>query len=426
MSYRHLTQHCFEDRIGAPGVSKTRVAELLAALKPSVDKLRSRRNLAAVPLLALPSRTHDVESIVALAAQIRGRFKHVVVVGSGGSGLSGRALCAIKLGVTMPTMHFLETIDPDAIVALLQGRDMGSTCFIVVSKSGATAETISQFYALMDYVKTRLGEQYIVEHFVVITGVADSPLRQAATKFKLCILDHDPDIGGRFSSLTNVGLLPAAIAQMDIKALRRGAGQIIEALEKSATPADFAPALGAALQVAFLEKQRAISVMMPYGERFSGLAAWWRQSCAESLGKAGKGPTPLLAMGTTDQHSQLQLFLDGPKDKWFHLLLMKRAGTGQKIHAPDKPELDYLRGKTVGDVMAAEQRATLETLIKNGCPVRVFECDALTEESFGALMMHLTCEIILTAELLGVNPFDQPAVEDGKRLAREYLLSGNV
>ena len=145
-----------------------------------------------------------------------------------------------------------------------------------------------------------------------------------------------------------------------------------------------------------------------------------------SLGKGGKGTTPIRAVGSTDQHSQLQLYLDGPKDKLFHIITVKRAGTGHKLNAPNLPALDYLKGKTAGDLLQAEQKATLETLVRAGKPVRVLALDALNEETLGALIMHFTLEIILMAELLGLNAFDQPAVEQSKRLAREYLLAGNV
>ena len=166
-----------------------------------------------------------------------------------------------------------------------------------------------------------------------------------------------------------------------------------------------------------------MSVMLPYCERLSGFSAWYRQSWAESLGKGGKGTTAIRAVGTTDQHSQLQLYLGGPSDKFFTLILHERSGTGQKIHAPDLPELAYLQGKTTGDVMEAEQRATLETLIAHARPVRLIRLLQLHEESLGTLLVHFMLEIFFMAKLLDVNAFDQPAVEEGKVRAREYLLS---
>ncbi len=426
MLYNHVTDHCFEDRLGDQGISRKRVEVLLAATGLALEVLRSRKNIAANPLLALPFRTHDFAEMEALAKQISDRNKHVVVVGSGGSSMSGQTLSALKPIASTPTLHFIDTVDPDIIGDMLQARDMNKTCFIVVSKSGTTVETLSQFYVLLEHVKQKLGNSYIAERFVIITAPGDNPLRQAAAEHKLKIIDHDADIGGRFSIFTPVGLLPAAIIGLNVKALREGAQSVVRELDTAQGPAQCRPALGAALQYAFMEKGRNITVMFPYSERLSGFGLWYRQCWAESLGKSGKGTTAVPAMGPTDQHSQLQLYLDGPKDKFFNMILLGRAGTGQKIVVPERDDLTYMRGKTTGDIMAAQQKATVETLVRKRCPVRVFELETLKEEQMGALLMHFTMEIIFMSYLLNVNPFDQPAVEEGKQLAREYLLSGNL
>lgn len=425
MFYRHNPEYCFEDRLGESGVGSARVEALLKALEPSLAALKSRQDKAAGAILDVPERTHDLETILPLAARLKKSFRHVVVAGAGGSGLSGKALAALKPAARDPRLHFLETIDPDAIGALLTLCAAEETCFIAISKSGTTAETLAQFFVLFEHVKNKVGQK-AAEHFVAITSVGDNPLRAAGQERGIFVLDHDADIGGRFSILTGVGLLPAALAGLDVARLRHGAASVVAELDKAATPAGCSPALGAALQYAFIEKGRNLSVMLPYSELLSGFSSWYRQSWAESLGKGGKGSTPIRAVGTTDQHSQLQLYLDGPKDKLFHLVTVKRAGSGQKIPAPDKKELAYLQGKTTGDIMAAEQKATLETLVKHRCPLRLFELNSLAEEEMGALVMHFTLEIIFMAALLGVNPFDQPAVEEGKRLAREYLLTGKL
>jgi glucose-6-phosphate isomerase len=196
---------------------------------------------------------------------------------------------------------------------------------------------------------------------------------------------------------------------------------VVDALNKSASTADCSSAVGAALQHGFMGKGRNISVMLPYSERLAGFSSWYRQSWAESLGKAGRGSTPIRAVGTTDQHSQLQLYLDGPKDKLFHLITLKRSGTGQIVPLPQGGEFAYLNGRTTGDIMEAQQKATFETFIRNGCPVRHFEIDRLDEATLGGLLMHFTLEIIFMAEMLDVNPFDQPAVEESKALSRSYM-----
>lgn len=421
MLYQHSIDHCFEAHANH-GVTRPQLDTLLAQLAPSFKKLAARKIDAATPLLELPSRVADLAEIETLAIDIRKRFKHIVVAGTGGSGLSGRTLTELAPQPSTPVFSFLENIDPEVMDALLARIDCERSCFLIISKSGSTVETLSQFYVLLDHVMKKLGQQAVRERFIIVTMPGDSPLRRSAATYGLRVLDHDTDIGGRFSVLTNVGLLPAAIAGLDIRALRRGAQSVVKQLDAAAEPASCIPAVGAALQYAFVQKDRPISVMLPYSERLAAFSSWYRQGWAESLGKQGRGSTPIRAVGTTDQHSQLQLYLDGPKDKLFHMILLDRARTGRLIPVPDFPELAYLRGKTMGDVMEAEQRATLASLTRQGCPVRLFTLNKLNEEVMGALLMHFMLEIICASFLFEVNPFDQPAVEEGKHLAVEYLL----
>jgi glucose-6-phosphate isomerase len=160
--------------------------------------------------------------------------------------------------------------------------------------------------------------------------------------------------------------------------------------------------------------------MMPYADQLRLFALWYCQLWAESLGKEGKGTTPVAALGTVDQHSQLQLYLAGPKDKFFTLIAPRWEGKGDEIESALVPEFTH---KTMGDLFSAELKATYETLKRNHCPVRLITLDKMGEESLGALMMHFIIETILTSYLEEVNAFDQPAVEEGKILAREYLAA---
>ena len=426
MLYQHITDYCFKEKTGTHGIRREQLEQLLERLAPSMAKLASRQNPGANPLLDIAEQSEDFEAIESLARELRKRFSTIIVAGTGGSGLSGRTLTSLVPYARKPDVHFLENIDPDMMDPLLARLDIEETCFLVISKSGATAETLSQFYTLLEYAKSSLGKEKAREHFIVITQPGSSPLRDTAKSHGMLLLDHAPDIGGRFCIFTNVGLLPAALAGLDIRAIRRGAQTVVAQLDSAGNPNDCCPAFGAALQYAFIQEGFPITVMLPYAERLAGFSSWYRQNWAESLGKQGRGSTPIRAIGTTDQHSQLQLYLDGPKDKLFHMIMLTRKGTGRKISAPDMPQLSYLKDKTLGDVMAAEQKATFESLVNNRCPVRLFKLDSLTEESMGALLMHFMLEIILMAELLQVNPFDQPAVEEGKILARDYLLKGEL
>jgi glucose-6-phosphate isomerase len=238
------------------------------------------------------------------------------------------------------------------------------------------------------------------------------------------MLDHDPNVGGRYSALTNVGLLPAAVAGLDIAAVRAGAAAALAPVLAGKPPAEVPACVGAALSVALAEtRAKSIAVLMAYADRLERLTRWYVQLWAESLGKDGKGTTPIGALGPVDQHSQLQLYIGGPRDKLFTVVTVEAAGRGPRIDAKlaalaGEPDFG---GKTMGDLVAAQGRATAETLIKNSCPVRTIHLDRLDEASVGELLMHFMLETIVAAHLLGVDPFDQPAVEEGKVLAKKYL-----
>ncbi len=304
--------------------------------------------------------------------------------------------------------------------------DLSRTGFLSISKSGGTAETLAQTLAVLDRLSERLGPDDLATRMTCIAEQTDNPLRAVAGHYGLFCLDHDPNIGGRYSALSVTGLLPAAIAGVDVAAVRRGAGAVLDAALTAERPEDSAPAAGAVVNVGLATGQGINqTVIMPYIDRLDRFGAWYRQLWAESLGKDGHGTTPIGAMGAVDQHSQLQLYLGGPRDKLFTLILADPAGlgpvAGPQGAGPAAEALDYLMGRSLGDLMAAEQRATAETLIRNGCPTRILRFPTLNEEVMGGLMMHFILETIIAADLLGVDPFDQPSVEEGKVLARQYL-----
>jgi glucose-6-phosphate isomerase len=251
-------------------------------------------------------------------------------------------------------------------------------------------------------------------------------LRDLLGKHQVPMLDHDTGVGGRFSALTNVGLLPAAVLGLDVAAIRQGAAAALAPVLAKKPAAQVPAALGAALSMALAEtKGKSISVMMAYADRLQRFTHWYVQLWAESLGKDGKGTTPLAALGPVDQHSQVQLFIAGPRDKLFTVVTVDSAGLGPRMDG----ELVKLAGepgfagKTIGDLVAAEARATAETLVRNGCPVRSIRLERLDETSLGELLMHFMLETIIAAHLLGLDAFDQPAVEEGKVLAKKYLTS---
>jgi glucose-6-phosphate isomerase len=429
MPYRQDIAGCLADSVGPRGVTAGELDAVLARAAPALTTLARRRDDNSLPLLRLPARRDDLPALAALADEFRGRFDHVLVLGIGGSSLGGQTLCALadqgfgpRPGA--PRLHFMENIDPATFTALFAALDPARTGIIAISKSGGTAETLTQLIIAVDWLRQSLGTVEIGDRVVAVTEPRDSPLRRFATRRKMRILDHDPGIGGRYTVLSNVALLPALIAGLDAAALREGAAAVLDATLGAATPREAPPALGAALAVALNERRGiTITVLMPYTDRLAYFGLWFRQLWAEILGKDGKGTTPIRAMGAIDQHSQLQLYLAGPADKMFTLITLDIAGQGERM-PPDLTEdrdLAYLSGRAMGDLMDAEQRATATSLVRNGRPSRRFQLERLDEQSLGALLMHFMLETIIAADLLGVDAFDQPAVEEGKVLARQYL-----
>jgi glucose-6-phosphate isomerase len=320
----------------------------------------------------------------------------------------------------------MDNLDPLSFALLLARLPLASSRFVAISKSGGTGETLMQTAAALAACKAhniRIGDAFLGLSEPAKPGKRNG-LRDLLEPEGVAFLDHDTGVGGRFSALTNVGLLPAAILGLDIVALREGAAAALAPVLAKKKAAEVPAALGAALSIALAEeKGKTISAVMAYADRLEKFVKWYVQLWAESLGKDGKGTTPLGALGPVDQHSQLQLFIAGPRDKLFTVITTAVAGEGPAIDAALAKRMGEpgFGGKTIGDLVAAQGRATAETLAKNGCPVRTFHLDGIDERSLGELLMHFMLETIIAAHLLGVDAFDQPAVEEGKVLAKRYL-----
>jgi glucose-6-phosphate isomerase len=327
---------------------------------------------------------------------------------------------------TTPRKHFFDNLDPDTLERFLDNVPLENTRFIVVSKSGGTGETLVQTIAVLNALDAA-GHGDKIAHYILglsePAGDKSNPLRDLLEPLGVTFLEHHKGVGGRFSVLTNVGLLPAYLNGVDIHAIRKGAEEALHALLDAGSP-DLAPAaVGAALNVAAMKAGKNISVMLGYADKLERFTAWWVQLWAESLGKDGQGTTPVRNIGPVDQHSQLQLHLAGPRDKLFTVITVGVRGTGPVIdenHAK-KAGLDGFGGRTVGDLVSVQGQATIDTLAKNGCPVRHIHIDKLDERALGYLLMHFMLETVIAADLMGVDAYDQPAVEEGKVLAKRYL-----
>jgi glucose-6-phosphate isomerase len=437
MTFRHSIENARAEKIGANGIGKAALDDALRASEAALARLRDLHAGAKLPLLRLPGKTDDLGEIKSAAARLGAGATDIVVLGTGGSSLGGQTLAQLAdIGVrgaeafrAGPRMHFMDNLDPVTFGTLLAGLPLASTRFVAISKSGGTGETLMQTAAALDAVKRAGLEGRDGDLFLGISE-RQKPGKtnglRALLGSSVTVLEHDPGIGGRFSVLSNVGLLPAAALGLDIAAIRKGAGRALAAVLSGKPAAEVPSALGAALNVALAPQGKTIAVLMAYADRLERFSRWYTQLWAESLGKDGHGTTPIGALGPVDQHSQLQLFIAGPRDKLFTVVTVGTAGLGPRIDAKlaaQAGELD-LGGKTIGDLVAAQGRATAETLARNGCPVRTLHLEKLDAESLGELLMHFMLETIIAADLLGVDAFDQPAVEEGKVLAKQYLAEG--
>jgi glucose-6-phosphate isomerase len=264
----------------------------------------------------------------------------------------------------------------------------------------------------------------LAKHFTIVTEPHKSALADFADGIGAPKLDHPTGVGGRYSVLTMVGILPAILMGIDVKQLRAGAAGVLAATLAAKTPADAPAATGAALHHALAQEGKlATTILWPYADSLAVFGGWWRQLWAESLGKDGKGSTPVSVLGPVDQHSQLQLFRDGPGNALFTILSVDMKGQGPAVPraAAKALGLGYLAGKKPGDLVDAECRATAQTLFKNGRPVRTIHVPKVDAFTMGALMMHFMLETMLMGKLMNVDPFNQPGVEEGKVLARQFL-----
>jgi glucose-6-phosphate isomerase len=320
----------------------------------------------------------------------------------------------------------LDNVDPRTIAALLDALALPRTLFVVTSKSGGTAETMAQFLVVAG--RLRDAGLAAAEHFVFVTDPAKGALRALAGSEGIAALDIPPNVGGRFSVLSPVGLLPAALVGIDTGELLAGAADMRTRCAPARLAENPAGAFAVLQWLADRELGKSTHVLMPYSDALRDMAAWFVQLWAESLGKVGPdgegvGPTPLAALGATDQHSQVQLFMEGPPDKTITFLTLASRKADVQIPAlhQDVKELAYLGNHRLGELLDVEQRATAGALARRGRPNMTLQLDAADAWHLGALFMFLECATIHAAMLYDVDPLNQPGVELGKHFTYAIL-----
>jgi glucose-6-phosphate isomerase len=429
--------------IGAAGPDAATIAALAEPARRALETTQARRQRGEIGFLDLPEDRATARACMDYARDLDPGIDTVVVLGIGGSSLGPRALYSAlappfdQLAPRSPgadhrfgrRLFFADNIDPVTFAALLERVPLERTLWNVVTKSGGTAETAAQFLVIADRLERQLGAERAKRHVVCTTDPVKGALRATAKDRGYAAFDVPPSVGGRFSVLTAVGLLPAALAGLDIMGLLDGAKRMRDRAMVPDLATNPALLLATLLHHHHVTRGRPMHVMMSYVDALYDTADWFRQLWAESLGKemstdgrkVNAGPTPIAARGATDQHSQLQLFAEGPDDKVF--LMLSTAKRATEITIPDGPltqsqsEYAYLAGHGMGELLDAELVGTMSSLVKRERPVARLTLSRVSAEALGELLMLLEVTTSHAGPLYGVDPFDQPGVEEAKKLA---------
>jgi glucose-6-phosphate isomerase len=441
LAYGRMLQDGLDGRHGLP---RARLEELAERFPEIQEEIRRRRAAGEYGFYGLVDQGATVRQITTFAEGVGQAYDHVLVLGIGGSALGTKALInALRRPAWnewddegrefYPRVTVLENVDPTTMAAALARIDPRRVLVNVISKSGGTAETMAQYLVVRAWLEAALGAA-ASRHLVFTTDPARGALRELAARDSIATLDVPPAVGGRFSVLSPVGLLPAALSGIDIAALLSGARRAVDRADSDDLLRN-AAALHAALHwAAHTDLGARIHVLMPYTDRLRELAEWFRQLWAESLGKrvdregrvVNVGPTPLAAVGATDQHSQVQLFMEGPFDKVITFVRLERFAEDVPIPGPDAAapgesrdlpaDLAYLPGHTLGELLDAEYQATSAALAEMGRMSCTLILPELTPGTLGELIMFLQLAAGYAGVWYGIDPFDQPGVELAKRL----------
>lgn len=420
------------------GITREELSRFESEISGVLRRVREERAQGKLPFMDLPcGNTGEIEDTARRVLQ--SGFEDFILLGIGGSSLGARAIKEALLHPEWnllprdkrkghPRVFILENIDPYSFSAVLETIDIRKAVFNVVSKSGKTVETISQFLIIKDLLERAVGSDW-KRHTVITTDPLSGPLRKIARDEGITALSVPQGVGGRFSVLSAVGLFPAAIMGIDIKGLLRGASEIDAYLFGERLDENIGSALCAFYLLTYRKGKR-ITVLMPYSDRLLGFGLWFRQLWAESLGKRkssgeSEGPTPVVALGATDQHSQLQLYIEGPNDKAITFIEIEDYESELEIPASfEHRDFSYLPGNRLRDLIRAELSATRRVLTKNGRTNATVFLSRITPETVGGLIFLYEVVTAFMGYLLDINPFDQPAVEEGKSITRK-ILEGN-
>jgi glucose-6-phosphate isomerase len=419
----------FEHMAGRSGLARRDVEAIADRTEGLVRDLNVRRARGELPFFGLPYDEALHAEVGALATSLRESFSTLIVLGIGGSALGTKAVTeALSSSPRGMRVTVLDNIDPATVSRVLASVDLERTAFNVISKSGDTAETMAQFLIVRERLAQTVGTRRMRDHVVVTTDARRGALRAIAEKEGFRTLSVPDGVGGRFSVLSAVGLLPIAAAGFDVASLTAGARSMDVRTNVPDLWRNPAALHAALLYLALTARGAAIHVLMPYCDGLLRMAEWYGQLWAESLGKrrrldgtvAETGQTPVRALGATDQHSQVQLYMEGPRDKVVTFLRVERHSSELEIPSAygEHESLGYLAGHSLGDLINMEQRATELALAADGRLASVVVLAQLDEAALGQIFHLFAVQTLVMAGLLGVDALDQPGVEAGKRMTR--------
>lgn len=436
MRIRLDINNALRDVVGAHGIAADDIRAMAPAAARAIADIGATRAHLGWP--DLPAQ--DISAILAAAQKVM-HVENFVVLGIGGSALGNIAVQSAlnhpfyndlpKSTRKFPRLFVIDNSDPDLNAALLETLDPAETVYNVISKSGTTAETMSSFLAVRAHLLKTLGPDALKTHVIVTTDPKSGFMRQIGLREGIPMLELPPNVGGRFSVMTTVGLLSAAVTGIDIEAMLAGAAYGYE-LASNPDVMKNPAALAAIVNLLCAKQGQNMVVMMPYSHHLRHVSDWFAQLWAESLGKktslsgatVNVGTTPIRALGATDQHSQVQLYVEGPYDKLVNFIAVDTFAHTLTIPAAysDLEGVSYLGGHTFNELINAEQQATAIALNDAGRPNITHTLPAINAFTIGQLFMMLEMQTAIAGALLNINTFDQPGVEAGK--IATYALLG--
>jgi glucose-6-phosphate isomerase len=423
------------------GITEAELAALEGPSRAALAAVQARRE-SDLRWLELPYQEEVLRAVQEYARAMRGRFRDVVVLGIGGSALGNTALHAalsapfhdLAPPEGLPRLFVLDNVDPDLVGALLERLDPRTTLFNVISKSGTTAETMAQLLIFRERLVRALGEQGHREHLVVTTDAEKGVLRRLVEEQGYASFVVPEGVGGRYSVLSPVGLVSSALVGIDVEALLAGAAAMDRRCRSGGLDENPAALYAAVQWLMQSRKGKNVAVTFGYSHRLRALGDWYAQLLAESLGKRRSrsgadvfaGPTPVRAVGVTDQHSQVQLYVEGPFDKWFTLLAVERHERSLPIPRgfEDVEALSYLGGRALHELFDAERDGTRIALTEARRPNLTIRFPSVSPEALGQYLFLMEVAVALMGEHYDVDAFDQPGVEAGKVAA--YALMGRA